>query len=70
MIRSMQKVTGNIMNVAGLKHNDISAKTEEHKKEMELFRKKVESELFSQSLKVSRNPFCSRNSYIYDGLSL
>lgn len=47
----MQKVTGNIMNVAGLKHNDISAKTEEHKKEMELFRKKVESELFSQSLR-------------------
>ena len=39
------------MNVAGLKNNDILTQTEDHKKQAELFRKKVESELFSQSLR-------------------
>lgn len=50
MIQSMHKVKGSIMNVTELRSADTSARTEEQKKQAELFRKKVENEWRFQSL--------------------
>ncbi len=50
IFQSMHKVREGIMNVAEIRSKNTSNQTEEHKKQAELFRKKVENEWFSQSL--------------------
>lgn len=51
MIQSVHKVRGSIMHVAELRSTNTQAKTEESRKKAESFRKEVESEWFSQSLR-------------------
>lgn len=50
LIQSMHKVRRSIMNVTELRSTNTSVKTEECRRQAELFRKKVENEWFSQSL--------------------